>query len=109
MRDLESIIAENAKAEARYLDAPAKSKPIERGTLKTYSVIGRYYDNSQVFHDCVAAESAKDAVDKVQASRNPEPDHPYSGSCPLADEDWELIAVLTGDRIEDVTPSEYIV
>ena len=104
---------EISKSEARShklgscnLPGSGKTASLAQPPLKTYSVIGRYFDTGDTFHDGVGADDAKDAIAKVEQARS-EPDHPFSGSCPTP-RDWEVIAVLRGDGIEDVTPLEYI-
>ena len=96
-------VEEQHKAAATYLDPPPVAEiepPLSdfsfSSALRTYSVIGRYFDNGYVFHDAVAAVTAKDAVDKVLTERND------------LNRDWEVIAVLLGERIEDVTPLEFV-
>ena len=91
---------EKRKAEAAYLDRPpveeVEASSLQCSPLRTYNVIGRYFDNGYVFHDAVAADSPHDAAYKVLDQRN------------VSERDWEVIAVLQGERIEDVTPLEFI-
>ena len=92
---------EKAMAEARYQDVAQAPRKVSN----TYSVIGRYSDNGEVFHDGVVAESPQEAVDKVDRERSYEID--MLGD-PIAEtRDYDIVAVLSGDVV-DVTPLKYV-
>ena len=92
---------EKAMAEARYQDVAQASRKV----ANTYSVIGRYSDNGEVFHDGVVAETPQEAVDKVDRERSYEID--VYGNPIVETRDYDIIAVLSGDVV-DVTPLKYV-
>ena len=90
-------VEERHKAEARYLDEEAETiVRTAKDAARTYSVLGKDLHTGFIFHDAVLAIDPRDAVAKVSVGRLDPND------------DWEVIAVLQGDQIEDVTPSEFI-
>ena len=94
---------EKAMAEARYQDVAQAPRKVSN----TYSVIGRYLDNGEVFHDGVVAETPQEAVDKVDWERSYEIDVFGDPIAETRDRDYDIIAVLSGDVV-DVTPLKYM-